>query len=91
MVRVYNGGDPEWKGRKYLSQTIHGGLRDAQAHLNKLLGERDGGRNLDSSKQILKRPKLSKPPTPPKELIGWSAQDGIGMDADVSPIYSCRE
>ncbi len=53
LVRVYNGHDPETKKRKYLNQTIHGGLRDAQAHLNKMLGERDRGRNLDSSKQTL--------------------------------------
>ena len=53
LVRVFNGRDPENKKRKYLNQTIHGGLRDAQAHLNKMLGERDRGRNLDSSKQTL--------------------------------------
>ena len=53
LVRVYNGRDPETRKRKYLNQTIHGGLRDAQAHLNKMLGERDRGRNLDSSKQAL--------------------------------------
>ena len=53
LVRVYNGRDPETKKRKYLNQTIHGGLRDAQAHLNKMLGERDRGRSLDSSKQTL--------------------------------------
>ena len=53
LVRVYNGHDTETKKRKYLNQTIHGGLRDAQAHLNKMLGERDRGRNLDSSKQTL--------------------------------------
>ena len=53
LVRVYNGRDPETRKRKYLSQTIHGGLRDAQAHLNKMFGERDRGRNLDSSKQTL--------------------------------------
>ena len=47
LVRVYNGHDPETKKRKYLNQTIHGGLRDAQAYLNKMLGERDRGRNLD--------------------------------------------
>jgi hypothetical protein len=35
LVLVYNGHDPETKKRKYLNQTIHGGLRDAQAHLNK--------------------------------------------------------
>ena len=53
LVRVYNGRDPETKKRQYLSQTIHGGLRDAQAHLNTMLGERDRGRSLDSSKQTL--------------------------------------
>ena len=41
------------KRRTYLNQTIHSGLRDAQAHLNKMLGERDRGRKLDSSKQTL--------------------------------------
>lgn len=53
LVRVYNGRDLETKKRNYLNHTIHGGLRDAQAHLNKMLGERDRGRNLDSSKQTL--------------------------------------
>jgi len=51
LVRVYNGRDPETKKRKYVNQTIRGGLRDAQAHLNKMLGEPDRGRNLDSSKR----------------------------------------
>jgi hypothetical protein len=45
LVRVYNGHDPETKKRKYLNKTIRGGLRDAQAHPNKMLGERDLGRN----------------------------------------------
>jgi integrase len=49
LVRVYNGRDAESKKRKYLSRTIHGGLRDAQSHLNKMLGERDRGRNLEPS------------------------------------------
>jgi integrase len=53
LVRVYNGRDPETKKRKYLNQTVYGGLRDAQTHLNRMLGERDRGRNLDSSKQTL--------------------------------------
>src|SRR5690348_11241660 len=35
------------KKRKYLNQTVHGGLRDAQSHLNKMPGERDRDRNLD--------------------------------------------
>jgi integrase len=53
LVRVYVGRDAESKKRKYLNKTIHGGLRDAQAHLNRMLNERDLGRNLDSSKQTL--------------------------------------
>jgi hypothetical protein len=36
-----------------VNQTLHGGLRDAQSHLNKMLSERDRGRNLNSSKQTL--------------------------------------
>jgi integrase len=53
VVRVYVGRDAETKKRKYLNKTIHGGLRDAQAHLTRMLSERDLGRNLDSSKQTL--------------------------------------
>jgi Phage integrase, N-terminal SAM-like domain len=53
LVRVYTGRELETQKRTYLNQTIHGGLRDAQAHLNKMLGERDRGRRLDSSKQTL--------------------------------------
>jgi len=55
LVRVYTGRDSKTKRRTYLNQTIYGGLRDAQAHLNKMLGERDRGRKLDSSKQTLNR------------------------------------
>lgn len=53
LVRVYNGRNCETKKRRYLNQTIHGGLREAQTHLNKMLSERDLGRNLDSSKQAV--------------------------------------
>jgi integrase len=53
LVRVYTGRDLETKKRTYLNQTIHGALRDAQTHLNKMLGKRDRGRKLDSSKQTL--------------------------------------
>ncbi|HEV2498248.1 MAG TPA: hypothetical protein VGY31_01550 [Terriglobia bacterium] len=53
MVRVYVGRDTETRKRKYLNKTIHGGLREAQAHLNRMLGERDLERNLDSSRQTL--------------------------------------
>ena len=49
LVRVYNGREAESKKRKYLNQTVHGGLRDAQSHLNKMLGERDRGRNSEPS------------------------------------------
>ena len=55
LVRVYTGRHLETKKRTYLNQTIRGGLRDAQAHLNKMLGERDRGQKLDSSKQTLTR------------------------------------
>jgi len=53
LVRAYNGRNPEMKQCKYVNQTVHGGLRDAQAHLNLMLCERDRGRNLNSSKQTL--------------------------------------
>ena len=53
LVRVFMGCDVETKKRKYLNKTIHGGLRDAQAHLNRMLSERDCGRSIDSSKQTL--------------------------------------
>jgi hypothetical protein len=36
VQRLYNGRDVETKKRKYVNQTIHGGLRDAQAYLNKM-------------------------------------------------------
>ena len=44
---------PKTKKRKYFNQTVYRGLRDAQAHLNKMLGERDPDHNLDSSKRTL--------------------------------------
>ena len=53
LVPVYNSRDPETKKRTHLNHTAYRGLRDAQAHLNKMLGERDRSRNLDSSKQTL--------------------------------------
>jgi len=45
MVRIYAGRDPETGKRRYIGKAIHGGLRAAQAHLNKMLAERDLGRN----------------------------------------------
>jgi integrase len=53
MVRIYTGRDPETGKRRYLGKAIHGGLRAAQAHLNKMLAERDLGRNIRSSRQTL--------------------------------------
>ena len=52
LVRVYTGRDSETKRRTYLNQTIHGGLREAQAHLNKMLGERDRGRKLNTGREV---------------------------------------
>lgn len=53
LVRVYNGRNAEMKKRDCLNQTIYGGRREAQAHLNRVLGECDRGRNLTLSKQTL--------------------------------------
>jgi hypothetical protein len=41
------------KKRKYLNKTVHGRLRNAQAHLSSMHSERDLGRNIDSSSQTL--------------------------------------
>lgn len=38
LVRVYNGRDPESKKPKYVIDTVHGGRRNTQAHLDKMLG-----------------------------------------------------
>ena len=51
LVRIYVGRDPGTRKRKYVSKSIHSGLRDAQAHLNRMLAERDLGRNIRSSRQ----------------------------------------
>jgi integrase len=53
MVRIYVGRDPETGKRQYVGKCIHGGLRAAQAHLNKMLAERDLGRNIRSFRQTL--------------------------------------
>jgi integrase len=53
MVRIYVGRDSETRRRIYIGKTIQGGLRAAQAHLNRMLGERDLGRNISSSRQTL--------------------------------------
>jgi integrase len=53
MVRIYVGRNPETGKRRYVGKCIHGGLRAAQAHLNKMLAERDLGRNIRCSRQTL--------------------------------------
>jgi integrase len=46
LVRIYAGRDPETGKRTYIGKAIHGGL-------NKMLAERDLGRNIRSSRQTL--------------------------------------
>lgn len=41
LVRIYQGRDPQTGTRKYLNQTIHGPLREAQRFLNLKLQQRD--------------------------------------------------
>lgn len=53
LVRIYVGRDPETRRRRYIGKFIHGGLRSAQAHLNRMLAERDLGRNIRSSRQTV--------------------------------------
>jgi len=53
LVRIYVGRDPETRRRKYVGKFIHGGLRSAQAHLNRKFAERDLGRNIRSSRQTV--------------------------------------
>ena len=53
LVRVFIGREAETRKRRYLNQTVRGGLRDAQTRLNEMLSERDRGRSIDSSKQTL--------------------------------------
>jgi hypothetical protein len=53
LVRIYVSRDSETRRRTYIGKTIQGGLRAAQAHLNRMLGDRDLGRNIRSSKQNL--------------------------------------
>jgi len=53
LVRIYVGRDPETWKRQYIGKSIQGGLRAAQAHLNRMLAERDLGRNIRSSRQTL--------------------------------------
>jgi hypothetical protein len=45
LVRVHNGRDPKPRSGN-IESDVYGGLPGAQAVLNKMLGERDRGRNL---------------------------------------------
>ena len=47
LVRVFLGRDRETRRRRYLSRTVHGPVRQAQAYLNKVLRERDLGRQAE--------------------------------------------
>ena len=53
LVRIYVGREPETRRRKIHRQIHSWGLRSAQAHLNRMLAERDLGRNIRSSRQTL--------------------------------------
>jgi hypothetical protein len=53
LVRICVGHNLETRRRKYIGKSIHGGLRAAQAQLNRMLAERDLGRNIRSSYQTL--------------------------------------
>ena len=47
LVRVFLGRDRETRRRRYLSRTVHGPVRQAQTYLNKVLRERDLGRQVE--------------------------------------------
>jgi hypothetical protein len=53
IVRIYIGRDLETGRRKYIGKSAQGRLRVAQTHLNRMLAERDLGRNIRSSRQTL--------------------------------------
>jgi integrase len=47
LVRVFLGRDRETRRRRYHNRTVHGPVRQAQSYLNKVLRERDLGRQVD--------------------------------------------
>lgn len=53
LVRIYVCRNPETRMRTHIGKFIHGGLRSAQAHLNRMLAKRDLGRNICSSRQTV--------------------------------------
>jgi hypothetical protein len=53
MVRIYVGRDSDTRKRKYIDKFIHGWLRSAHGHLNRMLAEQGLGRNVRSSRQTV--------------------------------------
>ena len=47
LVRVFLGRDHQTRRRRYFSRTVHGPVRQAQTYLNKVLRERDLGRQVE--------------------------------------------
>ncbi len=47
LVRIFLGRDRQTHRRRYLSSTVHGPVRQAQSYLNKVLRERDLGRQVE--------------------------------------------
>lgn len=60
LVRTYVGRNPETQKCRYVGKLIHDGLRSAQADLNRMLAERDLGRNIYSSRQTVSCPVKSR-------------------------------
>ena len=48
LVRVFLGHDRETRERRYHNRTVHGPVRRAQEYLNRVLRERDLGRQVES-------------------------------------------
>jgi hypothetical protein len=53
LAHIYVGCEPETLRSKYIGKLIHGELRCVQTHLNRMLAERDLGRNVRSSRQTV--------------------------------------
>ena len=86
--------DPQSKTRKHTNQTVRGGLSDAQSQLNKMLSERDRGRNLDPSKQTLNQYLNSAVwmlPVAPRELAEFMGESEHIADGGVSRARAFAE
>lgn len=59
LLCIYVGRNPETRKSRYVGKLIHGGLQPAQAHLNRMLAERDLGRNIYFSRQTVSCPTKS--------------------------------